>query len=230
MREHIWRPAPYECFETLAVSQWLSKMSQNGLQFRAQWGNFCLFERAPSPARYEVDIRRKGDCDRTDAARFTLYRDMGWAYCNDYFGLAEIYRSTDENAPELHTDEGTMQELLRRCTRKMLWSCFWQVLGVFWIMHATIIQAAKAHSGIVSPLVSIPGLTMYLCLILALLINIIFVLVRLFRLQRNGNRQLPHTAERARRGGVWAILQTILLAAYPLYFIYTVLYLSYLLF
>lgn len=230
MKKRAWRPAPYECFETLAVSQWLSEMSRNGLQFRAQWGNFCLFERKAAPARYEVDIRRKGDCDRNDAARFALYRDMGWEYCNDYFGLAEVYRSTDENAPELHTDKDTMQELLRRCTRKMLWSCFWQAVCVFWIIYSAVIGAAEAYLGIVSPSVSIPGLTMYLCLILALLINIVLVLVRLFRPRRNGNRQLPHTAERARRGSIWATLQTILLAAYPLYFVYAVLYLSYLLF
>ena len=230
MRKKAWRPAPYECFETLAVSQWLDELSQSGLQFRAQWGRFCIFDRKDAPSHYGVDIRRAKDSDRTDAARFALYRDMGWEYCNDYDGLTEIYRRIDDNAPELHTDEETMQQLLRRCTLRMLWSCFLQIVCVFWIIVSAVIRDAEVYAGTVTPLVWIPGLTMYLCLILALLINIVLVIARLIQLRRNGNRQLPHTAERARRGSMWAILQTVLLAAYPLYFIYAVLYLLVLIF
>lgn len=214
----VWKLAPYETFEVKAIEGWLDELSQQGLQFRLRFGPVCIFERTPSPARYRVDIRRKNDCDRTDAARFALYREMGWEYCSDYGGQAEIYRAEDPDAPELHTDEEVLSELVRSCCRNHLVMCALFVWQIVYITYSNF-QFADRWSdwGVVIQKQDIIFFIACGAFCLAMLMTIILTLVRWMRLRRSDYRcSQPHTPKRALRGTLWLLVRLVLIAIFVL--------------
>lgn len=226
MKKAVWKLAPYEPFEVDAIAGWLDEMSQNSLQFRTRFGPICVFDRKASTARYRVDIRRESDCDRTDGERFALYREMGWEYCSDYGGRAEIYRAEDSNAPELHTDAEVLRELVQSCCRSYLTLLILFAWEILYIIYNTI-QLIKSWSDWDAAMVNPVNLTFLIAcgaFCAALLLTIILLLIKWLRLRRHDYRcDEPHTAQRARRGAVWLLVRLVLIGLFVLYIPFTIL-------
>ena len=223
---NVWKLAPYEAFEVKAIEGWMDEMSRNSLQFIKRYGPICIFERKNAPTRYRVDLRRKSDCDRTDAARFALYREMGWEYCCDYGGRAEIYRAECPDATELHTDAEVLGELVRSCCRDHLVMCCSFAIQLLYIIHSNmqLAQRWNDQSSIIWSWASINFFIACGAFGAALLLTILLTLIRWLRLKRCDYRyEAPHTPRRARRGAWWLLVLLVLIGLFLLYIPFTIL-------
>lgn len=207
MSKSVWRLTPYPYFEVDAIEEWLDELSRQGLQFRTKFGPFCHFEHSPAPARYRLDIRRRGD-ERTDDERINAYRELGWEFCSDYTRDAEVYRAKTRNAVELHTDAELRKDLVKRSFRKQFWGvllCAFLIADTVWDTAAFMRDAG----GTLRPPYLL-ACSASLALILLLLCDIAVTLTGYFRLRRHDFCPFSHTRKRARRGTLRCLFQILL--------------------
>ncbi len=215
MRKTVWKLAPYEPFEVDAIAGWLDEMSQNGLQFQSKWGPFCRFEHSSSPARYRVDPGRIM-LDPTEEERIDAYRHFGWEYCSDYTKYAEVYRAEDPDTPELHTDSGLLDGLVKRTIRNRLLLCLLLGINLWWFILRDIpdvfVWYAESFEAIYLSL-----LLAQTTFTLAVILTIGQTLVAWLK-YRKQDRSARHTAQRARRWlfwrGLWLGLVVLFVVTY----------------
>lgn len=212
MTKTVWKLAPYPYFEVEAIEDWLDELSGQGLQFQTKFGPICTFERSPSPARYRMDIRRKGD-ERTDVERISSYRELGWDFCSDYTRHAEIYRAQHAGAAELHTDESLLRELVKRSFREQLWGVVLFALLIADTARDTLLLLQGASGSLSLPYLL--AATAALALVLLLLSDIAITLRGYFHQRRHDFCALSvHTPKRARRGALLCLSRILLVVLF----------------
>lgn len=154
---HVYRLPPCPAYDVEGTQSWLEELAQEGL-FLASDGFFAGFaileRRAPQKVRYRLQAAQKepnlwseqaGEPDPEEVALCAAYT---WEYVarrGDFF----FYRSTDTQAPELHSDPAVQALALRAVRRRMLLRlfrlAFWTVLypllklhGGIWMLVAAI--------------------------------------------------------------------------------------------
>lgn len=208
MKKLVWKLAPYECFEVDAIAGWLDELSLKGLQFRSKFGPVCIFERSPSPARYRVDPGRE-QLDPAEDERMATYRDFGWEFCSCYTRYADVYRTEDPNAVELHTDRDLLNDLVKRAIRDRLGR-----LLVFAFPAVRFIQfTADAFTDWVTHSYDTDYLSLLLISVLALLIILLTIVLTVAAALRYKNHPetMVHTPKRAKQGAFWRGMMTVLL-------------------
>lgn len=113
--KHAHKLCPCDPFDVEGIQSWLEDLAAEGL-FLIEDGVFCgvfSFERkSPRKTKYRLDVaqkRKPGFLDSGDELtdeELDLYRSMGWEYLLRY-GDFRVYRSMEQDAPELNSEGET---------------------------------------------------------------------------------------------------------------------------
>lgn len=191
--KHVYRPCPCDRSDVEGMQSWLEDMAMEGL-FLTEDGEFCgvfTFERGlPGRVTYRLDVAQKrkprffdsGD-DLSDE-ELEIYRAMGWEYLLRY-GDFRIYRSVDQNAPELNTEAETHAitiNLLKKNYRSnFIYGC---LMTLFWLLYS---QGFLRYGFRIAATV---GLVFLLNTYIFLMLDMIIPLLRAFRFRRYEKRLL----------------------------------------
>lgn len=130
---------PYEVSQFHETEQWLSDRAAEGLHFKECMLGFASLARGEKKnVRYRLDFAH--DLCEPEKKQRDLYAEMGWEYVttirSDYF----LFRTEDENAPELHTEEAPIRE-----ERKKV---FWRQLKPWFIVYILLFTVPKVFSSL----------------------------------------------------------------------------------
>lgn len=155
MKRAYLRP-PCPAYDVEAVESWLGDLAREGLVLSKD-GFFCgfgFFDRtSPQMLRYRLEAAPKAhgllsDGDGApDAQQMELAGDFGWEYVAR-FGDFYIYRTSDPDAPELHSDPRvqaiSIKMLRRRLRGNALMTLFWLVLYPLFGIHLQLLRTMLA--------------------------------------------------------------------------------------
>ncbi len=115
---------PCAFYDLERLESWLQDMAARGFHQR-QGRMVGKFEKgAPKAVRYRLQTKGKWYLGRTpDSDMEELFRDMGWEFVTAH-GDFYIFRTEDENAPELNTEP----KLMAQGFRGLMWSWAFNVL------------------------------------------------------------------------------------------------------
>ena len=143
--KHVYKLCPCNRSNVEGIQSWLEDMAMDGL-FLAEDGVFCgvfTFEQGlPKRVTYRLDVAQKrkprflDDGDDLTDEELEIYRSMGWEYLLQY-GEFRIYRSEDQNAPELNTETEThaitLNFLKKKYRSSWISSC---LMVLFWLLYS----------------------------------------------------------------------------------------------
>ena len=192
-----------------ALQDWLEHLSRRGWQFQKQKGKKVLFEKdIPSPCRIRLEPLEEGESTQRREERSALYAEMGWKLLGTLDAYA-VYRCTQTDAPELHTDPVAANWARRNMLEKAWESVVegWKVL--FWL---GVVMAffrftgfATVESIVCGDFSAVYGLTA-----LAVPVLVVRCLVNTIRLRR-ARKEME--AELPLRSGDWRWGRRVTLAA-----------------
>ena len=104
--------------ETSVIETYLSDQSARGRHLLSAKLFVAFQVGEPRRAHYRLEFRPKDQPKGPDEAQRDLYGSFGWEYVCPYGGSA-VWRSYEENPPELHTDPQVEAALLEELTRKL---------------------------------------------------------------------------------------------------------------
>jgi len=137
-KKYIYRLPPCPDHEIAKVESWLTDMAKEGLILEKDtpfFGFYGFYRAAPQSFRYRLEpavmVQKILDMDPGEPLpdAQALYQEMGWEYVTRY-GEFHIYRCSDPQAPELHTDEEIQAEALNVLKKRHRSSLFWDILLV----------------------------------------------------------------------------------------------------
>ncbi len=214
-KREVTRIIPYSGYEIEALEAWLDEKAREGLLLKGITGPLAFFRRgAPSRTRFRIDLWDKKKEKRPEEVK-ALYEEYGWEYVDSMGKEFAIFKTDDPAAVELNTDP----LVLRRSMEKGLLGrmIFWGVLLVFvgiclqreyvvWQKFGLSYMVEGAFESLV---------TVVLCG-MALLTALVQLCVEWRRRKRRDalGEALPqtvHTAKRARRRSVRAVLLVAIL-------------------
>ena len=128
--KRVFRFCPCNSWNIEAIQSWLEYMATQGLFLEKDglyWKVFSFERKSPQKVKYRLDVagKQKGRKDyenEVTSDEMELYRSMGWEYLVHY-GDFNIYRSNQNDAPELNTEPETHAltiELLKKKYRNSL--------------------------------------------------------------------------------------------------------------
>ncbi len=133
MTKKCWRLLPCAMYDLEKVESWLQDMAVQGWHQRQgrMVGRFEAGE--PKNVRYRLQPKAKWYDSRTpDSDMVKLFQHMGWEFVTAH-GDFYIFRTEDQEAPELNTEP----KLMARSFRWMLWAwCFCGLLYGFLLLNS----------------------------------------------------------------------------------------------
>lgn len=123
---YVHRLCPCDPCDVEGIQSWLEDLAAKGL-FLIEDGVFCgvfSFERRlPGKVKYRLDVAQKrkprflDSGDELTDEELEIYRSMGWEYLLRY-GDFRVYRSVEQDAPELNTESETHAITIRLLKQK----------------------------------------------------------------------------------------------------------------
>lgn len=177
-----------------AIETWLEDKAQDGWQLTdfdyRFWRTAGDFRRAPPrPTRYRLTPLTRKET-KPDGERLELCEAQGWHYAATLSGHYHVWRTDDEDAPEMDTDPATQAEGYRYLRRKA-WKAY------LWLIPAALIGALYlcpiAGTGVfMRSMEAPPGYVLILLLFaIALPVGITCNLLSLRRLYRQLHAGVP---------------------------------------
>ena len=189
----VRRLVPVDFLDLDGLELWLEEMAAKGLHFQGFGALFAHFQRgAPAQVRYHAEPTpdKRRDVIPGQAADCG---ELGWRYVGKIGWLA-IFRTSDPDAPDFHTDPVTQSYTLERMTRTMT-RYTWLLLAFMIPLTAFLIWARLDSSfGLVLSLVRSGSLyTSFVFLLdLVLTVHIVREVWGLCRLRRRLRAGIPH--------------------------------------
>lgn len=191
--KQVYRLCPCDPGDIEGIQSWLEDLAEQGL-FLIEDGVFCgvftFARKAPGKVSYRLDVAQKrkprflDSGDELTDEEVELYRSMGWEYLLRY-GDFHIYRSTENNAPELNTEGKTHAitiNLLKKKHRSSFVSAI--LLALFWMVFSNgFLRYGYRMAATV-------GLGFTVCVYGFMLWNVLTPLGRAFRFRRYEKRLL----------------------------------------
>ena len=184
---------PVDFLDLDGLELWLEEMAAKGLHFQGFGALFAHFQRgAPAQVRYHAEPTpdKRRDVIPGQAADCG---ELGWHYVGKIGWLA-IFRTSDPDAPDFHTDPVTQSYTLERMTRTMT-RYTWLLLAFMIPLTAFLIWARLDSSfGLVLSLVRSGSLysSFVFLLDLVLTVHIVREVWGLCRLRRRLRAGIPH--------------------------------------
>ena len=188
----VRRLVPVDFLDLDGLELWLEEMAAKGLHFQGFGALFAHFQRgAPAQVRYHAEPTpdKRRDVIPGQAADCG---ELGWHYVGKIGWLA-IFRTSDPDAPDFHTDPVTQSYTLERMTRTMT-RYTWLLLAFMIPLTAFLIWARLDSSfGLVLDLVRYGSLyTSFVFLLdLVLTVHIVREVWGLCRLRRRLRAGIP---------------------------------------
>ena len=189
----VRRLVPVDFLDLDGLELWLEEMAAKGLHFQGFGALFAHFQRgAPAQVRYHAEPTpdKRRDVIPGQAADCG---ELGWHYVGKIGWLA-IFRTSDPDAPDFHTDPVTQSYTLERMTRTM--TRYTWLLLVFMIPLTAFLIWARLDSSFdpVLDLVRYGSLyTSFVFLLdLVLTVHIVREVWGLCRLRRRLRAGIPH--------------------------------------
>ena len=188
----VRRLVPVDFLDLDGLELWLEEMAAKGLHFQGFGALFAHFQRgAPAQVRYHAEPTpdKRRDVIPGQAADCG---ELGWRYVGKIGWLA-IFRTSDPDAPDFHTDPVTQSYTLERMTRTMT-RYTWLLLALMIPLTAFLIWARLDSSfGLVLDLVRYGSLyTSFVFLLdLVLTVHIVREVWGLCRLRRRLRAGIP---------------------------------------
>lgn len=134
-----YRLPPCPEYDIEGMESWLSDMAADGLHLSRDgfFAGFAIFEKGePCVTRYRLDAAPKkagffADNAGPDADTVSLSASYGWEYVTAY-GQFLFYRTSDPNAPELHTDPQVQAIAINQIRRRERGSVAANILWLVW--------------------------------------------------------------------------------------------------
>ena len=189
----VRRLVPVDFLDLDGLELWLEEMAAKGLHFQGFGALFAHFQRgAPAQVRYHAEPTpdKRRDVIPGQAADCG---ELGWRYVGKIGWLA-IFRTSDPDAPDFHTDPVTQSYTLERMTRTMT-RYTWLLLAFMIPLTAFLIWARLDSSfGLVLSLVRSGSLysSFVFLLDLVLTVHIVREVWGLCRLRRRLRAGIPH--------------------------------------
>ena len=189
----VRRLVPVDFLDLDGLELWLEEMAAKGLHFQGFGALFAHFQRgAPAQVRYHAEPTpdKRRDVIPGQAADCG---ELGWHYVGKIGWLA-IFRTSDPDAPDFHTDPVTQSYTLERMTRTMT-RYTWLLLAFMIPLTAFLIWARLDSSfGLVLSLVRSGSLysSFVFLLDLVLTVHIVREVWGLCRLRRRLRAGIPH--------------------------------------
>ena len=118
MRYSYKRPT-FDFYDTVAMECWLSDMAKIGLLYDGNNIAYFRFLKAePQEICYRVEPTLSDDTEPSEEM-LSAYADAGWEFVTRQGNLFFIWRSTRDDATELHTDPIVQSESYRRLCKKL---------------------------------------------------------------------------------------------------------------
>lgn len=214
----VRRLVPVDFLDLDGLELWLEEMAAKGLHFQGFGALFAHFQRgAPAQVRYHAEPTpdKRRDVIPGQAADCG---ELGWHYVGKIGWLA-IFRTSDPDAPDFHTDPVTQSYTLERMTRTMT-RYTWLLLAFMIPLTAFLIWARLDSSfGLVLSLVRSGSLysSFVFLLDLVLTVHIVREVWGLCRLRRRLRAGIPHQRPaRWRHTGLFRQGYTLLLCVLAL--------------
>lgn len=146
-KNRIYKLPPCPDYDVEGTESWLSDMAANGLHLSRDgfFAGFAIFDKGePYVTRYRLDVASKkagffADDAAPDADTVSLSASYGWEYVTAH-GQFVIYRTSDPNAPELHTDPQVqaiaINQIRRRERGSVVGSLFWIIWPLLFLRGA----------------------------------------------------------------------------------------------
>ncbi len=126
----VIRKMPYEVSQFHETEQWLSDRAAEGLHFKECMLGFASLTRGEKKnVRYRLDFAH--DFREPSKEQKALYAEMGWEYVTTIRGDYFLFRTEDENAPELHTEDAPIEQDQKKIFWKQLRPWFIVYLALF---------------------------------------------------------------------------------------------------
>lgn len=141
--KRVYRICPCNSWNIEAIQCWLEDMAAKGLFLEKDglhWKVFSFERKSPQKVKYRLDVaeKQKGRKDyenEVTSDEMELYRSMGWEYLVHY-GDFNIYRSTQNDAPELNTEPETHAITIKLLKKKyrgsLLNAIVWTLINLLW--------------------------------------------------------------------------------------------------
>lgn len=138
-KSRLYKLPPCPDYDVEGTESWLGDMAANGLHLSQDgyFAGFAIFDKGePRVTRYRLDAAPKGagffaDDAAPDADTLSLSASYGWEYVTAH-GQFVIYRTSDPNAPELHTDPQVQAIAIHQIRRRERGSVFASFLWLVW--------------------------------------------------------------------------------------------------
>ena len=203
----VHRVIPCPEYEVASMEQWLSDMAEQGLLLQKDgffFGIATFEKKVPQYVKYRVLPANKNasfwsnDNGEPDEEEVELSRQFGWEYVVKR-GEFYIYRTTDMDARELHTDK-EVQALAMKAMRKQQWETLLILLPLdmiyLWLIYGKKLFVSMIHIG--TPI--------YLLMTAALVWMITYTAaraVKLLRLQKRMLGNVPDDTKKSWKKNAW---------------------------
>ncbi|MBO4676798.1 MAG: DUF2812 domain-containing protein [Oscillospiraceae bacterium] len=141
MKDRIWRLPPCPPYDVEGMESWLSDMAARGWKLEPDdffFGIASFIKTDPAPVRYRLEASPKkvstwsDDGGVPDREAWELNTDCGWEYAGRR-GQFFIYRTADQNAPELHTDPQVQALAVKAVEKRQLRNLLF--LAGYWLLY-----------------------------------------------------------------------------------------------
>lgn len=140
----IQKTLPYQLSEIDAIEGWLDDLASQGLLLENVDTYFFFCETEPQTVRHRIDVHKKEKYP--DEERRDYYLQCGWAYIGSINKCFDIYRATQSDAIELHTDEETLHSVLERTLRFHLWTTIvYLIILAAWLLYLFFSRSLYPH-------------------------------------------------------------------------------------
>jgi hypothetical protein len=135
--KYCYKRPTFDFYDTVAMECWLSDMAKKGLLYEGNNLMYFRFLKAePQDICYRVEPITNDEV-KPSSEMLSDYADAGWAYIAHQGNQFFIWRSTRDDAIELHTDPIVQSESYRRLCKKLIRTALGTglcVIGIFAII------------------------------------------------------------------------------------------------
>ena len=129
MKYRYKRP-PFDFYDAIAFECWLSDMAKKGLVYEGNnLAYFRFLKTAPTEICYRVEPITNDDLTPSDEM-LSAYADAGWEFVARQGNLFFIWKSTQPNPRELHTDPIVQSESYRKLCKQLTKTAIFTGIGV----------------------------------------------------------------------------------------------------
>ncbi len=118
--KHSYKKPKFDLCDAVAMECWLADLAKQGLIFAGtNLAYFRFLKAEPAIIRYRVEPMIDDDTTPSEEI-IAAYKEAGWEFVSAYSKLFFVWKSTDENAMELHTDPIVQSESYKRICKKLI--------------------------------------------------------------------------------------------------------------